>query len=67
MATGVPVSAWASRQDASWRAASRAAGQHGTGPREAKAPMMGKPGAVNTLKGAEVVTDMPKQVAKPVA
>ena len=37
------------------------------GPREAKAPMMGKPGAVNTLKGAEVVTDMPKQVAKPVA
>ena len=37
------------------------------GPRESKAPMMGKPGAVNTLKGAEVVTDMPKQVAKPVA
>ena len=37
------------------------------GPREAKAPMMGKPGAVNTLKGAEVVTDMPKQAAQPVA
>ena len=29
--------------------------------------MMGKPGAVNTLKGAEVVTDMPKQAAQPVA
>ena len=37
------------------------------GPRESKAPMMGKPGAVNTLKGAEVVTDMPKQAAQPAA
>ena len=38
------------------------------GSRERKeTPMMGKPGAVNTLKGAEVVTDMPKQAAQPAA
>ena len=30
-----------------------------------EAPMMGKPGAVNTLKGAEVETGMPK-VKEPV-
>ena len=34
------------------------------GARERKeAPMMGKPGAVNTLKGAEVETSMPKKEA----
>ena len=33
------------------------------GPREEEAPMMGKPGAVNTLKGAEVETSMPKKEA----
>jgi hypothetical protein len=32
------------------------------GKKEVKeAPIMGKPGAVNTLKGAEVQTSMPKQ------
>jgi len=42
------------------------------GSRERKeAPMMGKPGAVNTLKGAEVETGVPQvkkpEVARPVA
>jgi hypothetical protein len=42
------------------------------GSRERKeAPMMGKPGAVNTLKGAEVETGAPQvkkpEVARPVA
>lgn len=38
------------------------------GKKEVKeAPTMGKPGAVNTLKGAEVKTSMPKPAAKPLA